>query len=127
MDINNCYGAYINMKKPIIFCEIENYEDAYIDRYSDFKILKNSDRKVITMHFGGVVLECFLKNKIIKEKKIIKSHPLNENRWYNKEIFNKLQLDINNSPGDVNNKIFKCGLENPSHNLGIFAHPPEKG
>ncbi len=53
--------------------DIENYENAYIDRKKDFTVLRKANRKVLTMYTGGIYLECLLKTVIIKKHRVQKS------------------------------------------------------
>lgn len=105
------------MRKPIVFCEVENYVNAYLCRLSDLGTLKSANRKAMTMHLGGVVLECFLKDIIIKDKKIIKTDPKEGKFWYNSEVLEELQLTIDSSDDQIKDKTFRCGFQNPGHDL----------
>jgi len=43
---------------------MEDYQAAFLERYSDTEILDKSGRKIAAMHFGGVTIECLLKAMI---------------------------------------------------------------
>lgn len=98
---------------------IENYENAYIDRKKDFTVLRKANRKVLTMYMGGIYLECLLKTVIIKKQKVLKSILVYEGRrrviyWYNKVGFDKLtELE---DPDNSDYRRLSCGF-NPDHNL----------
>ena len=59
---------------------MEDYQAAFLQRHQDKNILEKGDRKVATMHFGGVAVECILKSMImdslpIKEWKTDSNNP----------------------------------------------------
>ncbi|NEP07462.1 MAG: hypothetical protein F6K34_23300, partial [Okeania sp. SIO4D6] len=43
---------------------MEDYQAAFLERYSDTEILDKSGIKIGAMHFGGVTIECLLKAMI---------------------------------------------------------------
>ena len=39
----------------------EDFEEAYYSRKEDLESLNDIDRKIMKMHWGGIVIECFVK------------------------------------------------------------------
>lgn len=93
----------------------EDFLKAYKSRMNDFLYLqeKKDDHKILIMHLGGIIIECYLKHLIVK-KHDIKKHYFYENQDVKKIIWCSEQtaLILNNNNND--NKIL---VENPKHNL----------
>ncbi|MUG97603.1 hypothetical protein F7734_36905 [Scytonema sp. UIC 10036] len=43
---------------------MEDYQSAFMHRHIDTETLHRSGRKIATMHFGGITIECLLKSMI---------------------------------------------------------------
>lgn len=95
------------------FKEIENFFDAYRARFREmFWLTKNgSDKKILIMHLGGIVIECLLKYRVIKEKNFVKKYK--EEFWYTQARLDTL-LSIRNA---TKTHRRENGIANPGHKL----------
>lgn len=50
---------------------MENFEGAAVERLKDWDILNKENRKVGTIHFGGIYVECLLKAMICKLSTVV--------------------------------------------------------
>jgi len=93
------------------FTDIEDFEEAYNSRWNDLHIL-NGNRKIISMHIGGIIIECLLKSLIVKKYRIKKCKGLEY--WYNESIANTLDGIPN-----LNNRQLKDSktVVNPKHSV----------
>lgn len=94
----------------------EDFFEAYRSRLNDFMFLKNSkdNHKMLIMHLGGVIIECYLKHLIVRKYNIKKYiFAKNSMYWCSEETAN--QLNHNNLR---NEDIKNCSeLLNPGHDL----------
>lgn len=91
---------------------MEDYQAAFLERYSDTEILHKSGRKIAAMHFGGITIECLLKamifatlpNSATKEWKTDNNNPghtfSNPGHSYTEALkrHNKLKSRVDNFP-----------------------------
>ena len=91
---------------------MEDYQAAFLERYSDTKKLHESGRKIAAMHFGGITIECLLKamifatlpNSATKEWKTYENNPghtfTNPGHSYSEALkrHNKLRYKIAQRP-----------------------------
>ncbi|MCL2930231.1 MAG: hypothetical protein O4861_23310 [Trichodesmium sp. St16_bin4-tuft] len=91
---------------------MEDYQAAFLERYSDTKKLHESERKIAAMHFGGITIECLLKamifatlpNSATKEWKTDENNPghtfTNPGHSYSEALkrHNKLKSRIDKFP-----------------------------
>lgn len=99
------------------FNDIESYFNSYKARYLEVVSLNShmKNRKILIMHLGGVVIECLLKHKAIKDKNIVKRYT--KNYWYTQN-----NVDLLLTLGNVKNKDrFSYGIKNPGHDLKEIA------
>ncbi|KYH30635.1 hypothetical protein CLTEP_25320 [Clostridium tepidiprofundi DSM 19306] len=77
-----------------------NFEDIYESRKDDFETLTDHkiNRKVLLMHIGGIVIECFVKYLIMYKYDITKRKLDKNNYWYDEDRFNKL-INIESTSG----------------------------
>lgn len=103
----------------------EDYAKTQSCRKKDFYVIKKSNRKVMTIHLGGIYLECLLKGIIIKKNDIIKSEIVcipNGSRtdkyicWYNSNAIDKINRIPNYTKNDL---LVYCTAQNPEHNLNM--------
>lgn len=45
----------------------EDFEEAYYSRKEDLRSINNLNRKIMEMHWGGIVIECFVKFLVIEK------------------------------------------------------------
>lgn len=79
---------------------IENFEDAYDIRKEDLDYIKGSDRKILNMHMGGIVLECLTKHLIVSTYNMEFRRKSKLGHWYSEYTKHKL-IDIKNSGKNV--------------------------
>lgn len=91
---------------------MEDYQAAFLERYSDTKKLHELERKIAAMHFGGITIECLLKamifatlpNSATKEWKTYENNPghtfTNPGHSYSEALkrHNKLKSRIDKFP-----------------------------
>lgn len=98
------------------FIDIENYNLAYIARRCDYvqikKKLEYKEREILLMHLGGIIIECFVKDKIVKNNNIKKTR-FNK-YWYSESTFNYIS-SINNPKKEYLKE--KATLINPNHDI----------
>lgn len=99
----------------INFNAIERYNEAFRSRVNEFTYInrERSDFKILIMHLGGVMLECYLKD-IIVEKKRIKYSILNNVYWTDDESI-EIALAYENVTKSQMKKVAVC--QNPCHNI----------
>ncbi|MGL5749270.1 MAG: hypothetical protein ACRCXT_01995 [Paraclostridium sp.] len=69
----------------------ENFEYAYYSREEDLESLRNLDRKILNMHLGGIVLECFVKYLIVNKYGMNKRRKSRIGEWYSEYTINLLR------------------------------------
>lgn len=74
-----------------IIC-IEDLQEVYESRKEDFNILEgfNINRRVLMMHLGGIVIECFVKSIILYKFGITKRRKGVNGLWYNEESYGNI-------------------------------------
>ncbi|ELC8425240.1 hypothetical protein QYB63_001839 [Clostridium perfringens] len=80
------------------FKDIENFELAYKERLYEYNFINKKSSvgecRILLMHLGGIVLECYIKSIIINENKIVKSK--NNKFWYNEDRVNCIEQTAQN-------------------------------
>ena len=98
------------------FVDIEDYYSAYKDRLADylniFKNLKQDSQKVLLMHLGGIIIECYIKYIIVRVHDIKKSR--RNTLWYSEKVFNNISNQKNLEKKYINEQATK---NNPGHNI----------
>lgn len=98
------------MELDSAFDKIENFSGAYKSRLKDFRILtQDNKRKIISMHLGGIIIECFLKMLIVQKYDIIGRRNFD---WFSFEAVKELSLQDNVLKEEYK---AKATLNNPSH------------
>ncbi|MBF8984518.1 hypothetical protein IZY60_13310 [Lutibacter sp. B2] len=88
----------------------EDYNKVYHERKRDLAHNINN-RNILSMHLGGIIIECYLKNLVIKKFRITKTRL--KNLWYGEQLYNAL-----NSQNNLRNpELKKDAIINPGHNL----------
>ena len=67
----------------------EDFEEAYYIRKEDLENLHNIDRKIMKMHWGGIVVECFVKYIITEKYSMNKMRGLGQ--WFSSHTENRLR------------------------------------
>ena len=98
------------------FVDIEDYYSAYKDILADylniFKNLKQDSQKVLLMHLGGIIIECYIKYIIVRVHDIKKSR--RNTLWYSEKVFNNISNQKNLEKKYINEQATK---NNPGHNI----------
>ena len=96
------------------FKDLENFYLAYKSRSNEYmKINKLEDApKILLMHWGGVVIETYIKHILAKSSGAKKQHG---KFWYTIEKFNYI-ISQGNSLTKNNYKDYNC-VENPGHEI----------
>ncbi|MBM7835734.1 hypothetical protein [Clostridium sardiniense] len=95
------------------FRDIENFHEAYNERLNEYLCMKkiDDDMKVFLMHWGGIVIEIYLKSILVKVNGIKKSH--GNKKWYNSATHEDIM-----SRGNIKPKDFpEATCENPGHDI----------
>lgn len=82
----------------------ENYHKAYLERLADKESLEHADRRVGTMHLGGVVIECLIKAMRVETDHVADWHIPNESCPACRALIRQGNLQ-------------KHGIKNPGHQL----------
>ncbi|RFP62955.1 MAG: hypothetical protein BJG00_001970 [Limnothrix sp. CACIAM 69d] len=77
---------------------IEDYESAHLERAIDQSILDKGDRRIASMHMGGIAIECRLKALILGH-------------------FPEKQRDWKPNPKSKHQHSHHCNIFNPGHDL----------
>lgn len=102
--------------------DIEDFEKAYKERFKDYIKLKNDykEHPIMLMHIGGIIIECFLKDLIVKKYNIKKKKG---NDWYTNDAVNSIEQSRVNMDKKVLRSL-RYGQDekdkgNPSHDIEI--------
>lgn len=111
-------GSSTAMSDPNGFEDLlEDYQKAYSERRKD--LMHNiKKRNIVSLHLGGIVIECFIKYLIVK-KFTIKKVRTHGKLWYTEKDYNYLigLRSTTRDQKDLSNQIKQKALHNPSHNL----------
>lgn len=67
----------------------EDFEEAYYSRKEDLESLNDIDRKIMKMHWGGIVIECFVKYLVVEKYSMNKMRGIGE--WFSNYTENLLR------------------------------------
>ncbi|EGT2192056.1 hypothetical protein ACV3R1_08290 [Clostridium perfringens] len=99
------------------FCDIESFNFVFKERFREYKFIKecskNGECKILLMHLGGIIVECYIKSRITQKMNITKSRN-NKALWYSNDKFEYL-VGINNCKKSILNSEFT--IKNPKHNI----------
>ena len=91
--------------------EIEDFEEAYYSRIQDMKDMSNVDRKIMKMHWGGVVIVCLVNYIIVEKYDIHKRNKHKKCQWFSSNAENilkaKEQSGENITNSDYSNNAIK--------------------
>lgn len=95
------------------FEDIEDFYLAYKARFKEYGQIKglNSIPKILLMHWGGVVIETYVKTLLVRNKGAKKERSM---FWYTLEKFNYIMSQGNLNKADY--KVHKCA-KNPQHEI----------
>ncbi|HAT4182593.1 hypothetical protein ACV3Z6_09645 [Clostridium perfringens] len=101
------------------FYDIEDFEIAYKERLYEYKFIEEKSSegefRILLMHLGGIILECYIKSIIINKKNITKSRSGKRN-WYSQEYFEYItQLKQCERKAEFDKRI--PTEENPGHKI----------
>lgn len=96
------------------FEDIEDFYSAYNARFKEYRQIEslNPIPKILIMHWGGVVIETYVKFLLVRNKGAEKERA---KFWYTLEKFNYIMSQGNLSKGEY--PTYKCA-DNPQHNIG---------
>lgn len=101
----------------------EDYSKAQRCRRKECLIVKRANRKVMTIHLGGIYIECLLKSIIIRKYGIVKSAVVTKQVsgrsircicWYNQAAYNRIT-----SMSSINERVLLSNkvAQNTEHDL----------
>jgi hypothetical protein len=95
------------------FEDIEDFYSAYNARFKEYRQIGslNPIPKILIMHWGGIVIETYVKYLLVRNKGAKKER---SKLWYTLEKFNYIMSQGNLSKG--NYPLYKCA-ENPQHSI----------
>ena len=113
---NICFMRSILMRIEDVLDNIENFEDAYYERLIDLNLVKSQQRKCLAMHLGGIIIECRLKQLIMKKMKLVKQVSC---YWCNASIISDLRSKENTFQNltDVKRHLKSVAVINTLHNF----------
>lgn len=97
------------------FVDIEDFQNAYKERLKTYRELEKQyeGHEIILMHLGGIIIECFLKDLIVRKHKITKR--IGVKIWNTDQQV--LQINANHQLSKKNIVKENLGINNPEHNL----------
>lgn len=98
--------------------EIENFYIAYKERLNEYIFIeeKSSDNefRILLMHIGGIILECYIKSIIVEKKSIVKCKGNSGKHWYDEEKINSIEGLLQNEKSKA---LKEPTMLNPGHNI----------
>lgn len=103
------------------FIDIEDFQSAYEERLKTFFYLmkqdkdndNDNDNKIMIMHLGGIIIECYLKALIVEKNKITKR--IGHDIWSNEQQVS--EIDSNHQIKRSKIIDSNLGIKNPGHDI----------